>query len=211
MLSAIVLGILLYVLGGGYGLFFIAVMIWFLVISALVTVAGKGQKKLLGVYQRKRSWRNVVANGLVPLAVVIAFWLNSSMHFIEPVALVVGYVASVGALAADKFSSEIGVLSRIKPVMLVTLKSTKTGTSGGITALGLFAGLVGALLISMFLINFSGFPTYMVVVVASGLVGTLVDSVFGYFEELGFGNKFTSNFVGSLAGLLFCLIVIVFA
>ncbi|KAH8676895.1 integral membrane protein DUF92-domain-containing protein [Tricladium varicosporioides] len=73
--------------------------------------------------------------------------------------LVVGIIANYAAVAADTFSSELGILSKSKPrlVTSITLRSVPPGTNGGVTAWGLAAGLLGSLIIvttSMLLLPF---------------------------------------------------------
>ena len=208
ILFALALGALLLTVGGTLGPFFLVAMIWFLIISAVATIAGKRRKIKLKIYQEARGWRNVVANGLIPLIVVILYHLDQTMHFVNPEVLVVAYVASIAAVAADKLGSEIGVLGKATPIMLLTLKPSKIGVSGGVSALGIVAGIVGAALVSLLLIGYGDYPFYMLVVVVCGIFGSLVDSAFGYFEEKGYGNKFTSNMLGCLAGCLLALLLL---
>ena len=48
----------------------------------------------------------------------------------------------------------------------------------------------------------------MAVVVFSGLAGDLADSVLGYFEEKGIGNKYTSNFVCAVVGVAISIVCV---
>ncbi|KAE8453925.1 hypothetical protein EG329_007701 [Mollisiaceae sp. DMI_Dod_QoI] len=73
--------------------------------------------------------------------------------------LVVGIVANYAAVAADTFSSELGILSISKPRLItsLSLRQVPPGTNGGVTVYGLAAGLLGSLIIvaaSMALIPF---------------------------------------------------------
>jgi len=64
--------------------------------------------------------------------------------------LVVGIIANYAAVAADTFSSELGILSKTHPRLLtsLTLRCVPPGTNGGVTAWGLAAGFLGSLIIT---------------------------------------------------------------
>ena len=59
-----------------------------------------------------------------------------------------GFFAAFASALADTLSSEIGILSKRKPVLITTLKQVKPGTDGGVTPLGMIAALVGATIIA---------------------------------------------------------------
>ncbi|KAH7262156.1 integral membrane protein DUF92-domain-containing protein [Fusarium tricinctum] len=63
--------------------------------------------------------------------------------------LVVGIIANYAAVAADTFSSELGILSTGQPRLITspTLRKVPRGTNGGVTLLGLGAGLLGSMII----------------------------------------------------------------
>ncbi|KAF8857373.1 hypothetical protein BDZ45DRAFT_652828 [Acephala macrosclerotiorum] len=63
--------------------------------------------------------------------------------------LVVGIVANYAAVAADTFSSELGILSKSKPRLITSLnlRQVPPGTNGGVTTYGLAAGFLGSLII----------------------------------------------------------------
>jgi uncharacterized protein (TIGR00297 family) len=211
VLLAVILGLLIIFLGLGVGWLLLLVLLAFLVLSAIVTWVGMRSKKRLGLGQNPRGIWNVLANGMPPIIMAVLFYIftkdgNSALAAFS----VVGYVASVAGITADKFGSELGVLDGT-PRMIFTMKKVKKGTSGGITAFGLIVGLLGAFAIALLMPLFSkvlaasgeSILTALIVATIAGFIGTLVDSALGYYEEKGIGNKFTSNFVcGVVAGIV---------
>ncbi len=206
-------------LGPRLGLYYVFVMLYFLALSAVATRSGEEYKRKAKLYQVTRGVKNVLANGMGPLLFTIAVWY-AARYLTNSVTtmLIYGFIASVAAVTADKFSSEIGVLNGT-PTSIITLGKIKKGTSGGITLLGLFAGTIGALLIviiALFTYIYL-FPNLacslakgcalslktLVAIIAmaiGGFAGTVADSYFGVFEERGIGNKYTSNFLCSIIG-----------
>jgi len=194
--SALVLGLLLLIFGG---ISFLLIMLLFLVLSSFVTYYGVKAKSSMQLFEKSRSWKNVVANGIVPLFVSIAYYFNPSIE------LIFVYVVSVAAVTADKFASEIGVLDGI-PRSILNFKKVKKGTSGGVTLLGIFASLLGSFLISIVLIPFG---IYLVIIsTILGLFGSIVDSIAGVFEEKGYGNKYTSNILCSLSASILAYLIL---
>ncbi|KAK2624964.1 hypothetical protein QTJ16_005333 [Diplocarpon rosae] len=73
--------------------------------------------------------------------------------------LVVGIVANYAAVAADTFSSELGILSKSKPRLITSLnlREVPPGTNGGVTLHGLASGLLGSLVIVAASVAFTPF------------------------------------------------------
>lgn len=73
--------------------------------------------------------------------------------------LVVGIIANYAVVAADTFSSELGILARGPPRLITspTFRKVPPGTNGGVTLTGLGAGLLGSMIIvvtTMFFVPF---------------------------------------------------------
>lgn len=206
-LLALLFGVTIFYLGLGMNWFFIAVLVDFLVLSSLATHAKEDSKESLKGYEKTRSWRNVVANGLVPVLVVVAYFLYKNVWGISQInasIIVFAFVASVAAITADKFASEFGVLGQKEPIDLITKKRVKKGTSGGVTWFGTLMGLVASFLIGLTVFAVGGSITVFFIVILSGMFGNFIDSLLGHFEEKRIGNKYTSNLVCSVAGAALC-------
>lgn len=109
----------------------------------------------------------------------------------------VGIVANYAAVAADTFSSELGILSKSRPRLVTSwkLRQVPPGTNGGVTLWGLVAGLLGSLIIvttSMALIPFcapgpgdnSGWTfkqrqQFTFAMTLCGVLGSVLDSFLG--------------------------------
>jgi uncharacterized protein (TIGR00297 family) len=187
---AVFFGAVLFVYGGAA---YLALMLAFFALAMAVTRYEHEIKRDLGLYEHERGWENVLSNGLLPAALAVA----------SPAIGPVPFICCLAAVTADKFGSEIGVLDSKDPVSIFTLKPVKPGTSGGISALGTVGSLAGSSAIAFFAILVFGIsPSTALMAAFAGLAGSIVDTVFGVFEEQGIGTKGTTNFICSLVGAL---------
>ncbi len=222
LVLAVILGFTLLFLGGAsLGYFFVAAMLFFLALSAIVTYIGIRTKRKLKVGQEPRGFWNVAANGLPPtiMAVSLYAFLSAGMGRLSFIAAA-AFIASVAGITSDKFSSELGVLNGM-PRTIFGFRKARKGTSGAVSFAGTFAGLAGAAAIALLVPFIAGrlyslytypasvFAVYAIVLV-SGLFGSIVDSMFGYYEERGIGNKFTSNFLCGIAAAALCACLLAF-
>lgn len=131
----------------------------------------------------------VYANGFMALLAGLLYALNPSMPFL------VMFGAAVGEAASDTFASEVGILSKTKPVSIITGRPMTPGLSGAVSPLGLASGLLGAVLIGLcfwgcFLPITPKSAAYASVVALSSFFGCLIDSVLGatvqahYYDEV---------------------------
>lgn len=115
--------------------------------------------------------------------------------------LVVGIIANYAAVAADTFSSELGILARTQPRLITSLNLRRVppGTNGGVTIEGLVAGLFGSMIIvtaSIMVLPMCSEQTadipgggspwmmderrvFMTAMVVWGALGSVLDSVLG--------------------------------
>jgi len=131
-------------LAGGFP--WLIVIVAFFAISSVLTRFRYDYKKQLGSAQEKggvRSWPNTLANGLVAGLAAVAEIVTHQDVFI------VAFLGSIAAAMSDTVATEIGLLSKSRPRMIVNLrKSVDPGTSGGVTLIGELACLVSAIVIT---------------------------------------------------------------
>ncbi|KAK4452390.1 integral membrane protein DUF92-domain-containing protein [Podospora aff. communis PSN243] len=115
--------------------------------------------------------------------------------------LVIGIIANYACVAADTFSSELGILSKGEPRLITSwrLRKVPRGTNGGVSLVGLGAGLLGSMIVVTAAVltlplcsemtegRFGGGDAWsleqrrwlMVGLTVWGLLGSVVDSVLG--------------------------------
>ena len=196
LMLTIIFGVTIFLLGGFSYLMLIFV---FLLLSTLATKYGYSEKKDMGIYEHDRSWENVLSNGLVPtIVVIVGFFFGWGP---------IPYLCAIAAIMADKFASELGVLGG-DPISLDGFKRVKPGTSGAITTTGTLMSLAGAAAIGIAgLFLFGLTPNTALLVALAGFAGGFVDTLFGVFEEKGFGTKGTTNTICSIVGAIIGLII----
>ncbi|MEM3408074.1 MAG: DUF92 domain-containing protein [Candidatus Micrarchaeia archaeon] len=195
--SVLIAAFLVYILSGPFAIQNLIIALTFLIIGVGITKYMYEEKKEKGVYEHERSWQNVLSNSLFPLISCGFYYITN-----DPI-WILSYVSAFAGAMADKFASELGVLSP-NPISLATFKPVRQGTSGAISILGTYLSFVGSLIIGVvayFVYSFN--PLNILLIGFFGFLGSLADSIAGVFEEKGLGTKSTSNFICTLvAGIL---------
>lgn len=198
------------VLGLFGGIGWLLLLVLFAFIGFLVTRYKMDLKIKKGVQEGKkgeRNYRNVIANGAVPMAIAVLTFLVGWEG--ELAALV--YMSAVCVAAADTTASELGVLSD-RTYMITTFKRVPTGVDGGVSLYGTgwaiaasaFAALVGWIVIM------GTVPSLMVLVPMSmGVLGCFIDSVIGAtLETKGWVTKLWNNITSMALGAAIALLVL---
>lgn len=190
VLLALFLGAILFFYGG---ISYLALMLVFFLLAVIVTKYEYETKKGMGIYEHERGWENVLSNGLLPAILAVA----------SPYIGIFPFIAGIAAVMADKFGSELGVLDASDPISLFGLKTVRPGTSGAMSRMGTVGSFAGACAIGFAAMYVFGItPTQALLVGLAGLGGSIADSIFGVFEEKGFGTKGTTNFICSVVGAM---------
>jgi len=193
ILVANIFGLATYLIGGFYA--FVTLVVFF----AVAEFATKIGRQVKGVEHEKRSVANIIGNGL-PALVALALHLP------------LGFYAGISAALSDTMSSEIGMCSKHKPRLITDLKKeVDCGTDGGVTILGLFAGLLGAALIGIMYFLFFDAQNKLLdfgIITVCGLFGCIIDSLLGaIFELKGKLNNTQVNLLGSTSGILLAVVM----
>lgn len=175
MVAATVIGTVVFGLGG---LQWAVLLLIFFVTSSGLSRAFKTRKRGLEEKFSKGHARDagqVFGNGGLATAFVL-------VHFIFPESSVgwVGFAASLAAVNADTWATELGVLNPTPPRLITDLrKRVEKGTSGGVSLFGTFASLLGASAIALPAVWFTGNWFLFPLVAFAGLAGSLFDSFLG--------------------------------
>jgi len=178
-IASAAIGMIIFVGSGCWG--WLLIMIIFFVTASFFTRYKYAYKRSLGAAESRggaRSWINAVSNGGAAAFFAAAEYLFGGDIFAA------AFLGVVATAAADTLATEVGLLSKTKPRLIIDLRrQVEPGTSGGVTPLGTCMAVVGALLIglSAYLFGFFNGSLFKVFSVAavSGTLGSLSDSLLG--------------------------------
>jgi uncharacterized protein (TIGR00297 family) len=182
--GAAILGTVVFGFGG---LAWAVLLVAFFVTSSALSKFFTRKKSKLDEKFSKGSQRDagqVAANGAAAGVFVILH-----LFFPQSVWPWLGFAGSLGAVNADTWATELGVLSPSLPRMLTSGKRVENGTSGAISSFGTLAALGGAFLIAVLAVVFwpaslpalsiGGRAVVVLVISLAGLGGSLIDSALG--------------------------------
>ena len=183
-LGALIEGSIIFGLGGWQ--WAVLLLAFFVSSSVLTRLFGKKKATLNEKFDKggQRDIGQVLANG--GIASVFA-----GLHFFFSGAVWpwVAFAASLAAVNADTWATELGVLNPTMPRLITTWKPVERGTSGGVSVYGTLAAVGGAAFIAMLavlctpslkltILEPSLFLLFLFLVL-SGLMGALFDSLLG--------------------------------
>lgn len=130
------------------GLVLLFLLLIFLISSFLATKYKFRYKKERGIQEGlegERGWINVLANGAVPVVILLLSRSGSilGLGFLESHVVLALFVASIAAAASDTLASEMGMTSE-KAYLITDLKRVKPGTDGGVSLYGELWAFIGS-------------------------------------------------------------------
>lgn len=173
IVAAFLTAVTLFTLGGPW--LGISLLVFFILGSFISKLSNEEKQKAESLHEDSgaRNWVQVVCNSLPACILVWIGYIYPGGKFIS----LLGF-AVFAAAAADTFSSEIGMLSKGKVFNILTGKPMPRGLSGGVSWIGLFAGLVGSTLLSLFALPEFGLKG-MLFITLLGFLGSIFDSIIG--------------------------------
>lgn len=173
--AAIVVGTIIFGLGGWQ--WAVLLLLFFTTSSALSRAFKKRKQGLNEKFSKghERDAGQVFGNGgLATLFVLV--------HALYPESIIgwVGFAASLAAVNADTWATELGVLNPTPPRMITDVrKRVEKGTSGGVSLFGTLASLFGAAVIALPAAWFASDWSLLPLITLAGLAGSLFDSLLG--------------------------------
>ncbi len=196
----------------GLGVVFSLPLPWFIPLIILFVLGGLTArykwdlKRRIGKAERKggRTYANVFGNGLVPLVSAILYFVTKNPVFIY------AYLASVGEACADTVATEIGQLSKNKPMLITNLKRVRPGTSGGISILGEIAAIIAIVVTILYPIAHYHQFNIFIPVLLSSFIGVNVDSIIGATleDKTRFVNNHVTNFLATLTSAVIVILIL---
>ena len=167
-------------------------------IATLKDFDKKSEQGLQEGRKGERTWKNVLGVGLPPC---IAVALNYA-GLLDPIAFAIMFISTITVAGADTIASEIGV--RDKNVYMITsFEKVEPGINGGVSKMGTAVSTVAALLIAIlgWFVMTETLDWMLLIPFAMGVLGNLLDSVFGaVLENPGYISKYTNNCSTALIG-----------
>lgn len=157
------------------GLFFITSSLW----SKYKSSAKKDIEEKLAK-GATRDWGQVAANGGFAALISIIYYFQQDLVWL------IGFIVCLASSNSDTWASEIGTLSKRKPIYIRTFKPIEKGTSGAVSTLGTTAAIFGSMLIAFagaWLFHLHLFHFFIIFLF--GFLGNIIDTLFGaYYQQV---------------------------
>lgn len=171
------------VMGTGFVVF--GEPIWFTLLMTFFVSSTLWSKWKSHTRQKKTAEENYEKSGRRDAGQV---WANGGLGLVLCVGAAIlphqawlyAYIGVMATVTADTWATEIGSLSKGRPISIVTWKAVPTGTSGGISLLGTMASFSGAACIGLVSSLLLGLDIRLILFAAlAGFIGAMADSYLG--------------------------------
>ncbi len=158
------------------GLFFGSSSLW-----SKVKSSNKRKAEELLVKGSQRDWQQVMANGgLAAISSTLYYYTEASLWLL-------GACICIAAANSDTWASEVGSMSKGKPISIKTFRRVERGTSGAVSLLGTCAAILGSFIIALaaYLIFELRIEEFYFILLL-GFIGNLIDTLLGAFVQAGY-------------------------
>ncbi|MHA1935675.1 MAG: DUF92 domain-containing protein [Candidatus Thorarchaeota archaeon] len=210
LISAFVVGFTVWYTGGVAAF---SILLFFFLGAGLATkykYKAKAKKNLAQEGKGKRSWRNVLGSGIIPMFFSVGIYLAGilSTDPFFPFAMFGGFIGAVATTSADTLASEIGVFSSKKPRLITNLRrKVPRGTIGAVSLLGegvaiLAGAIIGGIALLFAFLTPDWIPIYNTgqlimifpLAVLTAFIGCNLDSLIGAIAQ----NRFVCEICGAI-------------
>jgi len=213
-----------YTVGVFGSLEWLILLIAFTFVGLAVTRMDLSEKNRHGLQEGnfgERSHKNVLGVGIP--AVLFAFLYGIVLYSIDhqyllisykaaELALTVAFITTLTVAAADTVASEIGIRDK-KVWLITTFERVKRGTNGGVSVLGTAASVAASTFTAVvgWLLIFKGIDAYVLIPIAMGVLGNIIDSILGAtIEKNGKVSKFVNNSVSAIIAATIGLFLVLY-
>ncbi|WGI16978.1 DUF92 domain-containing protein [Methanonatronarchaeum sp. AMET-Sl] len=219
--AAFIMGSIVSIFGG---IEWLLLLISFVIIAWIATKFEYEYKKHKQIHEGEngeRKVKNVIANGMVPVAIVILTWIYTtyiqnptqiqtlavetmySPYTGYELVFIGAYIGAIATATSDTIASEIGALDNETRLITNLKKKVKTGSNGGISIAGELASIIGGLIIGIIAYLAFGIEFALIVGPIAGFIGCNIDSLLGAtLEKKGILNNEHVNLTATLSGAI---------
>ena len=198
--------------GGAVLLFLLLIFLFSSFLATKYKFAYKEERGIQEGLKGERGWVNVLANGGVPVMVLLLKDGGPLLKtgFLHSELVLALFVASVAAAASDTLASEMGMVSE-KVYLITDLKRVEPGVNGGVSLYGEIWAFIGSFYtFSVAQVTLYIFAAESVLPVPIFMIGVLIgfmscqiDSLLGAtFERRGLMGKSMVNFTSILISIV---------
>ena len=191
-------GVIGFFVYAGAGFTGIAMMAAFFILGTASTSWGiktKVEKKIAEENSGKRKWSQVVANaGVAAMIGILVYFLPERAMLLRLM-----MAASFSSATADTLSSELGNVYGKRFYNILSFQKDERGLDGVVSFEGTGAGICGSFVIALiFVIGFGWNVCFCFIIIVSGTIGNLSDSLLGAaFERKGYLKNDAVNFINT--------------
>lgn len=198
-------GVCLYIGAGFTGVAFMAI---FFLLGTLATswqIQKKKERKIAEENLGRRQPGQVIANAGVAALLGLLIYLFPQQSVLFSVMM----ASAFSSATADTLSSELGNVYGKRFYNILTFRKDRRGLDGVISLEGTFAGICGSIVIAViYMFGFSWNGYVFFVIILSGIIGNLSDSLLGAaFERKGVLRNDAVNFLNTLIASLAALLL----